>query len=93
MQCFVSAGSANFYVRPLDGVTLVVDLDHVAIVGYRDRVLEPVPKADGTDYRVARSIVHWTSHEAQRGHAAGWQGIPTLTAMLSGKVSHLQHCS
>jgi primary-amine oxidase len=54
MQCFVSAGSANFYVRPLDGVTLVVDLDHVAIGGYRDRVLEPVPKADGTDYRVEK---------------------------------------
>ncbi|CAD6226111.1 unnamed protein product [Miscanthus lutarioriparius] len=54
MQCFVSAGSANFYARPLEGVTLVVDLDHVAIVGYRDRVVEPVPKADGTDYRAEK---------------------------------------
>ena len=51
MQCFVTAGSANFYARPLAGVTLVVDLDRVAIVGYRDRVVEPVPKAEGTDYR------------------------------------------
>lgn len=55
MQCFVTGGgSANFYARPLEGVTLVVDLDRVAIVGYRDRVLEPVPKAGGTDYRAEK---------------------------------------
>ncbi|CAL5089585.1 unnamed protein product [Urochloa decumbens] len=52
MQCFVTGNeTANFYARPLEGVTLVVDLDRMAIVGYRDRVVLPVPKAEGTDYR------------------------------------------
>ncbi|WVZ62620.1 hypothetical protein U9M48_012348 [Paspalum notatum var. saurae] len=55
MQCFVVGGggvtTANFYARPLEGVTLVVDLEAMAVVGYSDRVVAPVPKAEGTDYR------------------------------------------
>ncbi|CAL5083615.1 unnamed protein product [Urochloa decumbens] len=51
MLCFVAGATANFYARPIEGVTLVVDLDRMAIVGYRDRVAYPVPKAEGTDYR------------------------------------------
>ncbi|GJN12188.1 hypothetical protein PR202_ga30445 [Eleusine coracana subsp. coracana] len=51
MQCFVLGGTANFYARPLAGVTLVVDIDRMAVVGYRDRVVQPVPKAEGTEYR------------------------------------------
>ncbi|CAL5086015.1 unnamed protein product [Urochloa decumbens] len=51
MLCFAAGATANFYARPIEGVTLVVDLDRMAIVGYRDRVAYPVPKAEGTDYR------------------------------------------
>ncbi|CAM0906398.1 unnamed protein product [Alopecurus aequalis] len=51
LLCFVAGATANFYARPLEGVTLVVDLDRMAIVRYRDRVVYPVPKAEGTDYR------------------------------------------
>ncbi|GJN24689.1 hypothetical protein PR202_gb12444 [Eleusine coracana subsp. coracana] len=51
MQCFVVSGTANLYARPLAGVTLVVDMDQMAVVGYRDRVVQPVPKAEGTEYR------------------------------------------
>ncbi|CAN6197629.1 unnamed protein product [Urochloa humidicola] len=52
MQCYVlGTATVNLYARPLEGVTLVVDLDKMAIVGYRDRVVLPVPKAEGTDYR------------------------------------------
>ncbi|CAN6210003.1 unnamed protein product [Urochloa humidicola] len=52
MQCYVLGNeTVNLYARPLEGVTLVVDLDKMAIVGYRDRVVYPVPKAEGTDYR------------------------------------------
>lgn len=55
MQCFVIAsGSANFFARPMEGVTLVVDLDQMAIVGYKDRVRYPVPKAEGTEYRAEK---------------------------------------
>ncbi|KAG8080030.1 hypothetical protein GUJ93_ZPchr0007g4605 [Zizania palustris] len=52
--CFVAGETANFYARPLEGVTLVVDLDRMVIVGYRDRVTYPVPKAEGTDYRAGK---------------------------------------
>ncbi|KAG6530833.1 primary amine oxidase-like [Zingiber officinale] len=53
VQCFVAAGTANFYARPVEGVTAVVDLDAMEIVEYEDRVDPPVPKAEGTDYRAA----------------------------------------
>ncbi|CAN6209822.1 unnamed protein product [Urochloa humidicola] len=53
MQCVVGGDgkTANLYARPLVGVTLVVNLDRMAIVGYNDRVVYPVPKAEGTEYR------------------------------------------
>ncbi|KAG6489259.1 primary amine oxidase 2-like isoform X2 [Zingiber officinale] len=53
VQCFVAAGTANFYARPVEGVTVVVDLDAMEIVEYEDREDLPVPKAEGTEYRAA----------------------------------------
>ncbi|CAN6168519.1 unnamed protein product [Urochloa humidicola] len=55
MLCFVAGDTANFYARPIEGVTMVVDLDRMAIVEYRDRVVYPVPKAEGTDYRAGKT--------------------------------------
>ncbi|KAI4992798.1 hypothetical protein ZWY2020_007111 [Hordeum vulgare] len=55
LLCFVAGATANFYARPLEGVTLVVDLDRMAIVGYMDKVVVPVPKAKGTDYRTGKT--------------------------------------
>lgn len=55
MLCFVAGGTANFYARPIEGVTMVVDLDAMAIVEYKDRVRYPVPKAEGTDYRAGKT--------------------------------------
>lgn len=51
VPCFVAGEAANFYARPLEGITIVVDMDEMQIVEYRDRVQLPVPKAEGTDYR------------------------------------------
>jgi primary-amine oxidase len=94
MQCFVSARSANCYAWPLEGVTLVMDLDRVAIIGYWDRVLEPVPKADSTDYRVEKLGPPSTRPAMRPGVAVQPDGRGfRITTMLSGKVSHLQHCS
>ncbi|CAN6180411.1 unnamed protein product [Urochloa humidicola] len=68
MQCFVSSpATANYYARPLEGVTLVVDLDRMAIVGYRDRVVLPVPKAEGTDYRADKVGPPFTGPAAAPG--------------------------
>nr|CAD1840463.1 unnamed protein product [Ananas comosus var. bracteatus] len=52
--CFLAGETVNFYMRPLEGITIVVDLDVMEIVEYEDRVQVPVPKAKGTDYRAAK---------------------------------------
>ncbi|KAK3126781.1 hypothetical protein QOZ80_7AG0562390 [Eleusine coracana subsp. coracana] len=68
MQCFVIADeTANFYARPMEGVTLVVDLERMAIVGYKDRVRYPVPKAEGTDYRAEKVGPPFTGPAAAPG--------------------------
>ncbi|KAH7661776.1 Copper amine oxidase protein [Dioscorea alata] len=49
--CFATGDTVNLYVRPLEGITIVVDLDLMEIVDYTDRFVVPVPVAGGTDYR------------------------------------------
>ncbi|KAG8370194.1 hypothetical protein BUALT_Bualt14G0091800 [Buddleja alternifolia] len=51
VMCYYLDGTVNFYMRPIEGITVTVDLDEMKIVGYRDRVMVPVPKGDGTNYR------------------------------------------
>ncbi|TVU39769.1 hypothetical protein EJB05_13208, partial [Eragrostis curvula] len=67
MQCFVASGTANFYARPLEGVVLVVDIERMAVVGYRDRVVQPVPKAEGTEYRADKVGPPFTGPAAAPG--------------------------
>lgn len=52
--CFVTGETVNLYVRPLEGITVVVDLDDLEIVEYEDRLVVPVPAAAGTDYRALK---------------------------------------
>ncbi|KAL7144710.1 hypothetical protein ABFS83_07G030500 [Erythranthe nasuta] len=51
VMCYYLDGTVNMYMRPIEGLTLTVDLDEMKIVGFRDRIVVPVPKPDGTDYR------------------------------------------
>ncbi|GMN46670.1 hypothetical protein TIFTF001_015843 [Ficus carica] len=51
IQCFYTNGTTNLYSRPLEGITVVVDLDDMKIVQYFDRIRVPLPKAEGTDFR------------------------------------------
>ncbi|XP_062186382.1 amine oxidase [copper-containing] alpha 2, peroxisomal-like [Phragmites australis] len=67
MQCFVAGETANFYARPLEGVTLVVDLERMTIVGYTDRIAPPVPKEEGTDYRAEKIAPLFTGPAAAPG--------------------------
>ncbi|KAL6658209.1 hypothetical protein ACP70R_003795 [Stipagrostis hirtigluma subsp. patula] len=67
VQCFVVGGTANYYARPLEGVTAVVDLDEMAVLGYKDRVTYPVPKAEGTDYRADKVGPPFTGPAAAPG--------------------------
>ncbi|XP_057771733.1 primary amine oxidase-like [Salvia miltiorrhiza] len=50
VMCYYMDGTVNIYMRPIEGVTVAVDLDRRAIIGFHDRVVVPVPKAQGTDY-------------------------------------------
>lgn len=51
--CSYRNGTDNIYARPLEGITAVVDLDTMKIIGYRDDAKIPLPKAEGTDYRLS----------------------------------------
>ncbi|XP_011091042.2 primary amine oxidase [Sesamum indicum] len=51
VMCYYLDGTVNFYMRPIEGITVTVDLDEMKIIGYRDRIMVPVPKSDGTEYR------------------------------------------
>ncbi|CAL1404132.1 unnamed protein product [Linum trigynum] len=53
LQCFSTKDTVNFYMVPLEGITMVVDLDAMEIVDYMDRDEAPLPKAEGTDYRLS----------------------------------------
>ncbi|KAL5701885.1 primary-amine oxidase [Ranunculus cassubicifolius] len=51
--CYVE-GSVNVYARPLEGITVVVDVDEMKITEYYDRFTVPVAKAEGTEYRASK---------------------------------------
>ncbi|KAG2401440.1 hypothetical protein LR48_Vigan02g226700 [Vigna angularis] len=50
LQCFYTKGSSNLFARPLEGITVVADLDERKIVEYFDNFNIPVPKAEDTEY-------------------------------------------
>lgn len=54
VKCYNTNGTANLFVRPIEGVSMVVDLDDMKIIGYSDRYVVPVPKAEGTEYRASK---------------------------------------
>ncbi|XP_051130791.1 amine oxidase [copper-containing] alpha 3, peroxisomal-like [Andrographis paniculata] len=49
--CYYVDGAVNFYMRPIEGIMAIADLDKMKIVDYRDRAVVPIPNAKGTDYR------------------------------------------
>ncbi|CAK7327036.1 unnamed protein product [Dovyalis caffra] len=51
VMCNYLDGTVNLYMRPVEGITVTVDLEEMKIIGFKDRSTVPVPKADGTDYR------------------------------------------
>lgn len=49
--CYYLNGTVNMYMRPIEGISVTVDLEKSIITHFRDRLMVPVPKAEGTDYR------------------------------------------
>jgi primary-amine oxidase len=54
VDCFMKESSVNIYVRPISGLTIVVDLGTLKIVEYHDREIETVPTAEKTEYQVSK---------------------------------------
>ncbi|KAJ9154311.1 hypothetical protein P3X46_027662 [Hevea brasiliensis] len=51
VMCYYLDGTVNLYMRPIEGISLIVDIERMMIRDFRDRSTVPIPKADGTDYR------------------------------------------
>lgn len=51
VMCYYLDGTVNVYMRPIEGISLTVDLEDMKITHFKDRITVPIPKADGTDYR------------------------------------------
>ncbi|KAG6606141.1 Primary amine oxidase, partial [Cucurbita argyrosperma subsp. sororia] len=52
VQCYSMKDTANFYMRPIEGLTVLVDLDAQQVIEISDKGKNiPIPKAANTDYR------------------------------------------
>ncbi|KAJ8650064.1 hypothetical protein MRB53_003087 [Persea americana] len=52
VQCFSNKGTANYYMRPIEGLTLTVDVDQKKVVHLSNTGSDiPIPEAQNTDYR------------------------------------------
>ncbi|KAG5051550.1 hypothetical protein GLYMA_02G120600v4 [Glycine max] len=85
LECFSKNGTANIYVRPISGINILADLDTMKIVEYHDNVVEPVPKAENTEYRASHlkppfspRLHSFASHQPEgpgftiKGHSISW---------------------
>ncbi|XVE81605.1 hypothetical protein DITRI_Ditri15bG0078500 [Diplodiscus trichospermus] len=54
VMCYYLDGTVNLYMRPIEAITVMVDLEEMKIIQFQDRAMIPVPKAAGTDYRESK---------------------------------------
>ncbi|XWS13629.1 hypothetical protein CRYUN_Cryun36dG0053900 [Craigia yunnanensis] len=53
IPCYYLNGTVNMYLRPIEGISIAVDLEKMKISQYSDRFVAPLPKAEGTEYRAS----------------------------------------
>lgn len=51
---FYLNGSVNTYLRPIEGMTIIVSLEKKKVTEFKDRFMGPLPKANGTEYRISK---------------------------------------
>ncbi|KAJ3706219.1 hypothetical protein LUZ61_009924 [Rhynchospora tenuis] len=52
IQCYSAEGTANFYMRPIEGLTVLLDMDTKEVVEITDKGNGiPIPSSTNTDYR------------------------------------------
>lgn len=59
VQCFSAKDTVNFYMRPIEGLTILIDMDTKEVIEITDKGRDiPIPKADNTDYRYSQRSVN-----------------------------------
>ncbi|XP_071920198.1 amine oxidase [copper-containing] gamma 2-like [Coffea arabica] len=59
VQCYSMKDTANFYMRPIEGLTVLLDLDTKEVVEITDKGRNiPIPKAANTEYRFSAQNYH-----------------------------------
>ncbi|WRX22041.1 Copper amine oxidase [Theobroma cacao] len=53
IPCYYLDGTVNMYLRPIEGISVTVDLEEMKISQYTDRFVAAMPKAEGTEYRAS----------------------------------------
>ncbi|KAL0854602.1 hypothetical protein Bca101_059754 [Brassica carinata] len=54
MRPFYLNGSVNTYLRPIEGLTIIVNLDKMKVTVFKDRFRSPLAKANGTEFRISK---------------------------------------
>ncbi|KAL9410576.1 hypothetical protein AB3S75_044364 [Citrus x aurantiifolia] len=53
--CFYTdQGTINMFLRPIEGITIVVDIEEMKVTEYNDREVAPIPKPEPTEYRLSK---------------------------------------
>ncbi|XP_061340197.1 primary amine oxidase-like [Gastrolobium bilobum] len=85
IECFMKEDTANIYVRPINGITMLADIHDMKIIQYHDKSMEPVPKSENTEYRASHmkppfgpKLHSFASHQPEgpgftiKGHTVSW---------------------
>ncbi|XP_050218877.1 primary amine oxidase 1 [Mercurialis annua] len=77
VPCFYRGGSINVFARPIEGISILVDLDSMQITEYTDRYRAPLPKPEGTDFRSSTKSKHINYNVSDyglsiNGHKVRW---------------------
>lgn len=54
MRPFYLNGSVNTYLRQIEGLTIIVNLDKMKVTVFKDRFRSPLAKANGTEFRISK---------------------------------------